>query len=204
MGDQTIQLLLIDALHGILRFRMLFLFTVWCRWYTMTHADGSISQTFGYLKQNGLQGFIDIWPKPSAIAWKIIAVYAAFEAALQLLLPGKRVEGPVSPNGNRPIYKVIYYQLQLPAISVLPLVHFLNLRTWNVSLLFISYIFIFIFLLLDDMPMIIKHLILESLNHFWLLHCTGKWCGSIFSDIGYLSWPLVVRVSPSSPYVSTC
>ncbi|KAF2309209.1 hypothetical protein GH714_001181 [Hevea brasiliensis] len=33
------------------------------------------------------------------------ACYAAFEAALQLLLPGKRVEGPISPQGNRPIYK---------------------------------------------------------------------------------------------------
>ena len=73
----------------------------------MVHADGSVLQTFGYLKENGLQGFISIWPSPtSPIAWKIIASYAAFEAALQLLLPGKRVEGPISPAGNRPIYKV--------------------------------------------------------------------------------------------------
>ncbi|CAN7105077.1 unnamed protein product [Brassica rapa subsp. narinosa] len=40
------------------------------------------------------------------MAWKIIFCYRAFEAALQLLLPGKRVEGPVSPTGNRPVYKV--------------------------------------------------------------------------------------------------
>lgn len=73
----------------------------------MVHADGSISQTWDYLKQHGLQGFIDIWPRPTATAWKIIGCYAAFEAALQLLLPGKRVEGPVSPAGNRPVYKVL-------------------------------------------------------------------------------------------------
>lgn len=74
----------------------------------MTHADGSVLQTWDYLKQNGLQGFINIWPRPTATAWKIIGVYAAFEAALQLLLPGKRVEGPISPTGNRPVYKVVY------------------------------------------------------------------------------------------------
>ncbi|KAL5554458.1 hypothetical protein UlMin_041859 [Ulmus minor] len=49
--------------------------------------------------QNGLQGFLDICPIPTATAWKIIAYYAAFEALLQLLLPGKRVEGPISPTG---------------------------------------------------------------------------------------------------------
>ncbi|RYR11399.1 hypothetical protein Ahy_B04g068933 isoform C [Arachis hypogaea] len=63
------------------------------------------SPAFSYLKHHGLQGFISIWPKPSATACKIIAVYAAFEAALQLLLPGKSVQGPISPAGNRPLYK---------------------------------------------------------------------------------------------------
>lgn len=73
----------------------------------MVHADGSVLQTWNYLKQHGLDGLIHIWPKPTAIAWKIIACYALFEAVLQLFLPGKRVEGPISPAGNRPIYKVL-------------------------------------------------------------------------------------------------
>lgn len=64
-------------------------------------------QTYNYLKENGLQGLIDIWPRPTAIAGKIIICYALFEATLQLLLPGKRVEGPISPTGHRPVYKVI-------------------------------------------------------------------------------------------------
>ncbi|RWW87508.1 hypothetical protein BHE74_00003657 [Ensete ventricosum] len=75
-------------------------------WYTMVHADGSVFQTFEYLKQHGLQGLKDIWPAPSPIAWKLIACFGAFEAIIQLALPGKRVEGPISPNGNIPVYKV--------------------------------------------------------------------------------------------------
>ncbi|KAI3840683.1 hypothetical protein MKW92_012671 [Papaver armeniacum] len=82
-------------------------------WYTMLHADGSIVQTFDYLKQNGLQGFVDIWPRPTAIAWKIIACYAAFEALLQLALPGKRVEGPISPAGNVPANGMLAYAVTL-------------------------------------------------------------------------------------------
>uniref|UniRef100_A0A2K1Z046 Uncharacterized protein n=1 Tax=Populus trichocarpa TaxID=3694 RepID=A0A2K1Z046_POPTR len=35
-------------------------------------------------------------------------IYNAFDAALQPLLPGKTVEGPISPEGNRPVYKVLF------------------------------------------------------------------------------------------------
>lgn len=99
------------------------------RWYTMVHADGSISQTLDYLKQHGLEGFINIWPRPTAIAWKIIACYAAFEAALQLLLPGKRVEGPVSPAGNQPVYKVFNAERCISQSDILLSPH-LNFYTW--------------------------------------------------------------------------
>lgn len=75
-------------------------------WHTMVHADGSVLHTFNYFKQQGLlNGFKSIWPTPSIIAWKIIACFGAFEAFLQLALPGKRFEGPTSPAGNVPIYK---------------------------------------------------------------------------------------------------
>ena len=74
-------------------------------WFTMVHMDGSASQFWDFYKQQGLHGFLRIWPKPTLIAWKLIASYAAFEAALQLFLPGERVTGPVSPAGNVPVYK---------------------------------------------------------------------------------------------------
>ncbi|KAL0864517.1 hypothetical protein Bca101_043635 [Brassica carinata] len=62
--------------------------------HCMRFLDGSVVQTSGFLWENGVQGLVNIWPRPTAIAWKIIFCYGAFEAALQLLLPGKRVEGP--------------------------------------------------------------------------------------------------------------
>ncbi|KAG0470424.1 hypothetical protein HPP92_017124 [Vanilla planifolia] len=75
-------------------------------WYTMVHADGSVLHTFDYLKKQGLfNGLKSIWPSPSLVAWKIIACFGAFEALLQLVLHGKRFEGPISPTGNIPVYK---------------------------------------------------------------------------------------------------
>lgn len=72
----------------------------------MVHEDGSVAQSWDLFRKNGLHGLINIWPRPTAIAWKIIFCYGAFEAALQLLLPGETVQGPISPTGNRPVYKV--------------------------------------------------------------------------------------------------
>jgi 7-dehydrocholesterol reductase len=73
----------------------------------MVHADGSVVQTYQHLRDHGLlEGLRSIWPMPTVVAGKIILGFALFEAALQLLLPGKRFEGPVSPSGNVPVYKV--------------------------------------------------------------------------------------------------
>jgi 7-dehydrocholesterol reductase len=73
----------------------------------MVHADGSVVQTFQHIRDHGLlEGLKSIWPMPTVAAGKIILGFALFEAALQLLLPGKRFEGPVSPSGNVPAYKV--------------------------------------------------------------------------------------------------
>jgi hypothetical protein len=33
---------------------------------------------------------------------------------------------------------------------------------------------------------------------FYVMHVAGKWYGGIFSDIAYLPWSLVVRLSPSN------
>ncbi|KAK1605725.1 hypothetical protein QYE76_029398 [Lolium multiflorum] len=75
-------------------------------WYTMVHADGSVVGTYQHLRDHGLlEGLRSIWPMPTVVAGKIILGFALFEAALQLLLPGKRFEGPVSPSGNVPVYK---------------------------------------------------------------------------------------------------
>jgi 7-dehydrocholesterol reductase len=73
----------------------------------MVHADGSVLKTYEHLREHGLvEGLKAIWPMPTAVAWKIIFGFGLFEAVLQLLLPGKRFEGPISPTGNVPVYKV--------------------------------------------------------------------------------------------------
>ncbi|VAH69146.1 unnamed protein product [Triticum turgidum subsp. durum] len=75
-------------------------------WYTVVHADGSVARTYEHLRDHGiLEGLKAIWPMPTVLAGKIILGFALFEAALQLLLPGKRFEGPISPAGNVPVYK---------------------------------------------------------------------------------------------------
>jgi 7-dehydrocholesterol reductase len=55
------------------------------------------------------QGFFStlysIWPNPWDIqVWKMIGSFMAFELALLRLLPGRRFEATLTPNGNRPVY----------------------------------------------------------------------------------------------------
>lgn len=159
----------------------------------MVHADGSLSETLGYLRLHGLQGLINIWPKPTAIAWKIIASYAAFEALLQIFLPGKRVEGPISPTGNKPVYKVIVMRYHL--IDSLEWLIFTGdwvIKPW------------FFFSLVQHKKwcwLIIQLLSFQRsyIAEIYLVLIAGKWCGSICSDIDYLPQPLVVGLSYLDP-----
>jgi len=102
----------------------------------MTGADGSVTETWNYLKQNGVHGFLQIWPRPTATACKIIVVYAVFEAALQLLLPAKTVYGPISPTGHQPVYKVNtpHTSLQIHAFTcqILTLLHFTDQSPFSI------------------------------------------------------------------------
>ena len=54
----------------------------------------------------GMAGLGSIWPAPTAWAWCCIGSFAALQAAMQLLVPGKKFVGPVTPMGNQPVYKV--------------------------------------------------------------------------------------------------
>jgi 7-dehydrocholesterol reductase len=46
------------------------------------------------------------WPWPTLTAVKILATFAAFEALLMVLLPGKKLLGPITPAGERVEYKL--------------------------------------------------------------------------------------------------
>ena len=59
-----------------------------------------------YYEKLGMRGLWDAMPRPTLDAWTHIAVFGVLEAALQMLLPGKEHKGPVTPNGNVPVYKV--------------------------------------------------------------------------------------------------
>ncbi len=72
-------------------------------WIACTYLDGSLLRL---LTAEGVAAVVDHFPKPSLAAVAIIVVFAAFELGLLKLLPGKTYDGPVTPTGNRPRYKL--------------------------------------------------------------------------------------------------
>jgi len=83
--------------------------TVFIFWYINTSLDGSFLNFYHLASQQGLfNTLFEIW-RPvffgSAMAWKILASFAAFQLLLMRLVPGKPFLGPVTPMGNVPVYK---------------------------------------------------------------------------------------------------
>ena len=81
------------------------------RWFTFTQLDGSLKKFVGFAQTEGFQGLWQAWPQPSLEAWVTLVCFGLFEAALQRFVPGKRFEGPVTPDGNIPVYKVTAFML---------------------------------------------------------------------------------------------
>lgn len=78
-------------------------------WYTNVSLGGSL-ESLGTLILD--QGFFStlyaVWSPVffgTKTAWKMIAVFMAFELFLMRILPGTKVEGPVTLKGNIPMYK---------------------------------------------------------------------------------------------------
>ena len=75
-------------------------------WDVFTNRNGSISSLFASISKKSFKGYlIDMLPWPTKDAIVHLLSYAAFEALLQLYLPGKKHFGPVTANGNVPEYK---------------------------------------------------------------------------------------------------
>lgn len=83
-----------------------FNFSSYHRWFTFTQLDGSLLKLLHFAQDQGLQGLWQAWPRPGSEACLTLVAYGLFQAALQHLVPGKRFEGPVTPKGNTPVYKV--------------------------------------------------------------------------------------------------
>lgn len=83
--------------------------TVMLMWYTNTALQGSLSQLLELFNQQGFINTIYQAWQPyfwgSATAWKMIFSFAIFELILMKALPGKTFYGPITPNGNIPVYK---------------------------------------------------------------------------------------------------
>lgn len=78
-------------------------------WYTNTALGGSFYQLAQLLLNKGFfTTLYDIWQPiffGSPIAWQIIFGFIIFEFTLLKLLPGRVFYGPITPNGNVPVYK---------------------------------------------------------------------------------------------------
>jgi len=79
----------------------------------MVNLDGSTTRFYELCKAEGVVGVLKTWPMPTLYALEIILSFGAFEAFLQLYVPGGIHVGPVSPAGNRPVYKVLKLGLLL-------------------------------------------------------------------------------------------
>lgn len=78
-------------------------------WYTNVALEGSFLNLWKLISEEGLfPTLFAIW-KPiyfgTPSAWKILGCFAAFQLILMRLVPGKTWTGPITPNGNVPIYK---------------------------------------------------------------------------------------------------
>ena len=77
--------------------------TVILLWIACTYLDGSVASLF---TARGLSTVVRRFPRPSWVAAEVILVFFFFELALLELLPGRIHEGPVTPTGHRPRYKL--------------------------------------------------------------------------------------------------
>ena len=74
-------------------------------WLAITKFDASPALFGSWASTVGLKGVAAAWPSPfNREAWTFLAAFGSLQAALQLLLPGRRVAGPVTPRGNVPVY----------------------------------------------------------------------------------------------------
>jgi 7-dehydrocholesterol reductase len=71
-------------------------------WVIITHYDGSVLAAFASSPAQLLAQL----PRPSFIAAAMLLGWLGFQLLLLRVLPGKRHFGPVTPGGNRPVYRL--------------------------------------------------------------------------------------------------
>eukprot|EP00753_Platysulcus_tardus_P021307 PLAT8809.1.p1 GENE.PLAT8809.1~~PLAT8809.1.p1 ORF type:complete len:459 (+),score=171.20 PLAT8809.1:56-1378(+) len=76
-------------------------FFVLILWHCLSAYAGD---PLAYLASGSIQSLAFI-PGPSALAWKMLALYGVFEAVLMVVLPGRMHTAPLTPQGNVIKYK---------------------------------------------------------------------------------------------------
>ncbi len=78
-------------------------------WYTNSSLDGSLLALWQLITEQGLgQTIYQVWQPHfwgSPLAWSLIFIFMLVEFTLMVILPGKKWQGPVTPQGNIPEYK---------------------------------------------------------------------------------------------------
>lgn len=78
-------------------------------WYTNTSLGGSLLALWNFILSKGILGVLDeVWVPVflgNSTAWTIIGTFAAVQLILMKAVPGKKWTGPITPNGNTPIYQ---------------------------------------------------------------------------------------------------
>lgn len=78
-------------------------------WYTLVYLNGSLVNLWDLIAEQGfLTTLIAIWGPVffgSRTAWAMLAVFASIQLIFMRVLPGALFKGPVTPEGNVPVYK---------------------------------------------------------------------------------------------------
>lgn len=89
-------------------------------WHTNVALNGSFNALWSLIYQKGLFNTLyDVWGPVyfgTFQAWKMIGIFAALQLFFMKAVPGKKWTGPITPNGNVPVYKangVLSYFLTL-------------------------------------------------------------------------------------------
>ena len=83
--------------------------TAMLMWYINVDMQGSVLEFWNNIASQGFMTVIfQMWGSiffGTAIAWKIIFIFMASQLILMRVVPGGRFEGPITPQGNIPVYK---------------------------------------------------------------------------------------------------
>ena len=100
-------------------------------WYLVVVQKGSLRSLYVAFRRLGLRVFTkDLWSKAypfDPLGLKIVGCYAAFEAFLQLFVPGKKFKATPTATGHIPIYKANGVESYLISIVALFALKYFNI-----------------------------------------------------------------------------